>query len=206
MCERWRNRVHVREMDCACKPTLHFCLPNPPILLCSGIVRLLPRGHNVVQGQELYCSSLSAAGICHFLSTIVCQSLLWGGEQFAVWQSCQGGAAAAPTRHFVQRMPCPLCLCHLLLWPCQLMRCCACPFYTCNVCTSCLGPAHGDGQLLAVLRCAARLHSLSPSCRLLPCWSHAFCMSAQEWARNVTSGKLSKGDRLGVVDHSKVGG
>mmetsp|Transcript_2454 Transcript_2454/g.5611 ORF Transcript_2454/g.5611 Transcript_2454/m.5611 type:complete len:1394 (-) Transcript_2454:333-4514(-) len=25
-----------------------------------------------------------------------------------------------------------------------------------------------------------------------------------EWARNVTSGKLSKGDRLGVVDHSKV--
>eukprot|EP00967_Tisochrysis_lutea_P087366 scaffold123539_cov16-Tisochrysis_lutea.AAC.2 len=26
----------------------------------------------------------------------------------------------------------------------------------------------------------------------------------QEWARNVTSGKLSKGDRLGVVDHRRV--
>jgi hypothetical protein len=28
--------------------------------------------------------------------------------------------------------------------------------------------------------------------------------AAQEWVKNVTSGKLSKADKLGVVDHSKV--
>jgi len=27
---------------------------------------------------------------------------------------------------------------------------------------------------------------------------------AQEWARNTMAGKLSKGDKLGVVDHSKI--
>ncbi len=26
----------------------------------------------------------------------------------------------------------------------------------------------------------------------------------QEWARNTMAGKLSKGDKLGVVDHSKI--
>ncbi len=29
-------------------------------------------------------------------------------------------------------------------------------------------------------------------------------MRAQEWARNVQQGKLSKGDRLGPADHSKI--
>jgi hypothetical protein len=31
-------------------------------------------------------------------------------------------------------------------------------------------------------------------------------MLVQEWVKNVTSGKLSKADKLGTVDHSKVGG
>ena len=28
--------------------------------------------------------------------------------------------------------------------------------------------------------------------------------SVQEWAKNVTAGKLSKGEKLGVVDHSTM--
>lgn len=29
-------------------------------------------------------------------------------------------------------------------------------------------------------------------------------MAVQEWAKNVTAGKLSKGEKLGVVDHSTM--
>ena len=30
------------------------------------------------------------------------------------------------------------------------------------------------------------------------------CVTLQEWAKNVTAGKLSKGEKLGVVDHSTM--
>jgi ATP-dependent RNA helicase DDX46/PRP5 len=30
------------------------------------------------------------------------------------------------------------------------------------------------------------------------------CVHAQEWARNVRAGKMSKGDKLAAVDHSTV--
>lgn len=55
--------------------------------------------------------------------------------------------------------------------------------------------------------------SCMPGCTACFCWlclsltrapAPAPALPQQEWAKNVTSGKLSKGDKLGAVDHTKV--